>query len=66
MKAIVRLLTVPTEQRDVRWIEEALAAAVQLEFATIPPYLYAAWSIDPADPIPAATGARSRGSRSRR
>jgi hypothetical protein len=52
MKAIVRLLTVPTEQRDVRWIEEALAAAVQLEFATIPPYLYAAWSIDPADPDP--------------
>lgn len=51
MRALVRLMTVPEEKRDGRWLEEGLQAAVELEMSTIPPYLYAAWSIDQnADP----------------
>jgi hypothetical protein len=51
MRALVRLMTVPEEKRDGRWLEESLQAAIQLEMSTIPPYLYAAWSIDEsADP----------------
>jgi Ferritin-like len=46
MQALVRLMTVPAHQRDDRWLEEGLQAAVELEMSTIPPYLYAAWSID--------------------
>jgi Ferritin-like len=42
----VRLMTVPAHQRDDRWLEESLQKAVELEMSTIPPYLYAAWSID--------------------
>jgi Ferritin-like len=44
--ALVRLMTVPAHQRDDRWLEESLQKAVELEMSTIPPYLYAAWSID--------------------
>ena len=44
--ALVRLMTVPADQRDDRWLEEGLQKAVELEMSTIPPYLYAAWSID--------------------
>src|SRR4051794_25803185 len=47
MKAIVRLMSVPAEKRDLAWVQESLRAAVQLELSTIAPYLYAAWSIDP-------------------
>jgi len=51
MRALVRLMTVPEDKRDGRWLEEGLQAAIQLEMSTIPPYLYAAWSIDEsADP----------------
>lgn len=45
MKAIVRLMTVPRGKRDTAWVLEGLRAAVELELSTIPPYLYAAWSI---------------------
>ena len=44
--ALVRLMTVPAHRRDDRWLEESLQKAVELEMSTIPPYLYAAWSID--------------------
>jgi hypothetical protein len=46
VEALVRLMTVPAHQRDDRWLEEGLQKAVELEMSTIPPYLYAAWSID--------------------
>lgn len=46
MRALVRLMTVPAAKRDDRWLEESLQAAIELEMSTIPPYLYAAWSID--------------------
>src|SRR5690349_6992046 len=46
MRALVRLMTVPPENGDAGGIEESLQAAIELEMSTIPPYLYAAWSID--------------------
>ena len=46
MRALIRLMTVPPEKRDVPWLMESLQAAIELEMSTIPPYLYAAWSID--------------------
>ena len=46
MRALVELMTVPASKRDDRWLEKGLQAAIQLELSTIPPYLYAAWSID--------------------
>jgi hypothetical protein len=35
----------PTQQRDKAWLLDALQAAVELEFFTMPPYLTAMWSI---------------------
>jgi hypothetical protein len=43
-------MTVPEEKRDAGWLQESLQIAIQLEMSTIPPYLYAAWSIDLRDP----------------
>ncbi|MFI9274442.1 ferritin-like protein [Kitasatospora sp. NPDC052896] len=43
--AVARLLAVPGDRRDVHWIRAALQVAVELEFATIPPYLCAWWSV---------------------
>ncbi|HEV2853643.1 MAG TPA: ferritin-like protein [Thermoanaerobaculia bacterium] len=43
-----KLMTVPEEVRDRAWVLEALQEAVELEFSTVAPYLYAMWSIDPA------------------
>ncbi|WP_321473689.1 ferritin-like protein [uncultured Paludibaculum sp.] len=51
MRAIIRLMTVPDERRDDAWLRDALQAAIQLELGTIPPYLFASWSVDTnADP----------------
>jgi hypothetical protein len=46
MSELVSLMAVPAHQRDDRWLEKGLQAAVKLEMSIIPPYLYAAWSID--------------------
>lgn len=43
--AIIDLLKVRRSDRDLKWLKEALQAAVELEFATLPPYLAARWSI---------------------
>jgi Ferritin-like len=51
MRALIRLMTVPAEKRDIAWLTEALQAAIQLEMSTIPPYLYAEWSIDLSSPV---------------
>jgi hypothetical protein len=45
---IVRLMQAP--KRDVDWLVEAATAAVELELATIPPYLCARWSIIDSGP----------------
>lgn len=42
---IVRLMSVPEENRGLSWLQESLANAVQLELSTLPPYLTAYWSI---------------------
>ena len=42
---IVSLMRVSRPERDMGWLREALANAVQLELATLPPYLCAYWSI---------------------
>jgi hypothetical protein len=46
---IRELLEVPQEQYDVEWLKEALQWAIELEFATLPPYLCGLWSIKPVD-----------------
>lgn len=49
---IAVLLDEPHERRDKPWLQGCLQAAVQLELATIPPYLYAYWSVqDPAEEL---------------
>ncbi len=39
------LMTVPATERDVQWLTDALQEAIRLEWATIPPYLCAYWSL---------------------
>jgi Ferritin-like len=43
------LLEVPQEERGLEWLKAALQTAARLEFATIPPYLCAMWSIKSGD-----------------
>ncbi|MGW4885474.1 MULTISPECIES: ferritin-like domain-containing protein [Actinomycetes] len=43
--AAVRLVAVPAEHRDVRWLRAALQVAVEIEISTIPPYLCGWWSV---------------------
>ena len=42
---IVELMQVAPEEHYLAWLQESLQAAVELEFATLPPYLSGAWSI---------------------
>jgi hypothetical protein len=42
---IVELMQVAPEDHDLQWLQESLQAAVELEFATLPPYLSGLWSI---------------------
>ena len=52
---ITELLAAPGVQRDLAWLKDALQAAIELEFFTIPPYLTAMWSVeDPSHPAAAA------------
>jgi Ferritin-like len=44
-KTVAELVSVPPAQRGQDWLQDALQTAVELEFATIPPYLCAVWSI---------------------
>jgi Ferritin-like len=53
--AIVELMKIPVEEHDLAWLKHSLQAAVQLEFATIPPYLTAYWSIKDLDGDVAST-----------
>ena len=45
MRNIIELMQVKPEEHDKDWLIEALQNAVQLELATLPPYLSAMWSI---------------------
>ena len=52
---IVELMRVPAANHDLGWLRQSLQAAIALEFATIPPYLTAYWSIkNPLDPSAAS------------
>jgi hypothetical protein len=42
---IQRLMQQPADNHDVAWLQAALQAAIQLELATLPPYLCALFSI---------------------
>ena len=42
---IQRLMQQPVENHDLAWLQKALQAAIQLELATLPPYLSAMFSI---------------------
>jgi Ferritin-like len=53
--AIVELMKISVTEHDLAWLKQSLQAAVQLEFATIPPYLKAYWSIKNLDDDVAAT-----------
>lgn len=51
--SVVELLNVDESHRDICWLEKALQGALELEFATIPLYLSALWSIkDPPQKPP--------------
>ncbi len=52
------LLDCPVEERDLDWLRAGLQAAVAVEFATVPPYLCALWSIKD-DLHPAAASLRN-------
>ncbi|MFI9805107.1 ferritin-like protein [Streptomyces sp. NPDC052301] len=43
--SVARLLAVPEAGRGIGWLRSALQVAVELELATIPPYLCGWWSI---------------------
>ncbi|MEU4091257.1 ferritin-like protein [Streptomyces sp. NPDC026673] len=42
---VARLMAVPAPSRETGWLRQALQVAVELELATIPPYLCAWWSV---------------------
>jgi hypothetical protein len=49
---IIELMQVSEEARDTGWLQESLQAAVELELATLPPYLCGAWSVkNQSDPV---------------
>ncbi len=49
---IFELMRVPESEHDLDWLKESLQAAIKLEFATLPPYLAALWSIkQDSDPV---------------
>jgi|tagenome__1003787_1003787.scaffolds.fasta_scaffold20984544_3 hypothetical protein len=51
-RKIIELMRVSSQDYDLDWLKASLQAAVELEMATIPPYLCAMWSIkDLADPV---------------
>jgi Ferritin-like len=42
---ILDLMQIPRELHDIQWLKTSLQAALELELATLPPYLCALWSI---------------------
>ncbi|CCE98521.1 hypothetical protein SFHH103_04030 (plasmid) [Sinorhizobium fredii HH103] len=42
---VAALMAVTSPKRDLQWLKDALQIAIQLELATIPPYLTAYWTI---------------------
>lgn len=44
-RKIIELMSVPAADHNMDWLRDSLQAAIKLEFATLPPYLAAYWSI---------------------
>lgn len=42
---IANLMRQPFAEHDLRWLQQALQAAIELELATLPPYLCGLWSL---------------------
>jgi len=52
LMSIRELMSVPRASHDIVWLKRSLQAAIELELATIPPYLCAVWSIkDPSGDV---------------
>jgi hypothetical protein len=52
---IVTLMKVPAKDHDLEWLKCSLQAALILEFATIPPYLCAYWSVQKSTEVVAGS-----------
>ena len=50
---IADLMRQPTADHDLCWLQKALQAAVELELATLPPYLCGQWALKDQDSDPA-------------
>ena len=48
-RKITELLQIPPNQHDLEWLKQGLQAAIELELATLPPYLCGLWSIKSQD-----------------
>ena len=44
-RPIAELMAIPRSAHDMDWLKDSLQSAIELEFATIPPYLCAYWSV---------------------
>lgn len=52
---IRELMSVPAADHDLNWLRQSLQAAMELELATLPPYLCAEWSVkNESDPVRAS------------
>src|SRR5689334_8657050 len=45
LNIIVEQVEIPLEKRTLDWLKKSLQAAIELELATMPPYLCGYWSI---------------------
>lgn len=50
---IADLMRQPTADHDLCWLQKALQAAVELELATLPPYLCGQWALKDQNSVPA-------------
>ena len=44
-RSIQRLMALPAAEHDLAWLQNALQSAVELELATLPPYLCGMYSV---------------------
>ena len=44
-RSIIELMTIPPKSHDLEWLKDSLQSAIELELATLSPYLCALWSI---------------------
>jgi hypothetical protein len=59
LRNIIQLMQASENERDLKWLQDSLVNAVQLELATLPPYLCGYWSIKSTSDTTAANLIRS-------